>query len=73
MTNWDEINQKKRKEITLGQAMNQAKDMLILAKQGYTEDDWKDLKNAGIDQEKLYKDWVKQFFEWNTELQEELL
>ena len=33
--NWDKINAKKRKEIMLGQAMNQAKDILIASKKEY--------------------------------------
>tara|TARA_Y100000034_G_scaffold95237_1_gene115565 strand:+ start:10513 stop:10692 length:180 start_codon:yes stop_codon:yes gene_type:complete len=59
MTNWDEVNRKKRKEITLGQSLNQALNFLLETNQGITEES--------------YKLRAKAFFKWNTELQEELL
>jgi hypothetical protein len=71
--NWDKINAKKRKEIMLGQAMNQAKDILIASKKEYTFEDWDALEKIGIDEEKIYKEWAKLFFKWNREIYDEAI
>ena len=58
--NWDKINAKKRKEIMLGQAMNQASRHLTT--------------NGSISlQDDRYKELAKKFFKLNQEIYDEVM
>lgn len=59
---WEQINAKKRIEINLGQAKNQAVELLKLRLNRPSEDIWKE-----------YKELVRQFFRLNCEMDDELL
>jgi len=67
--NWDKINAKKRKEIMLGQAMNQALELLttVFEKNKLVELTIED----GFDE--TYKSHVKKFFKWNQEIYDEVM